>query len=108
MQVIDTLAAQGRTFAIRHCANSGATALYPEMALDMVRPGLVLYGAGDLAAQLGLKPVMSLKTTVYAARNCEADTSISYGRTYQTPPLPAPACCPSAMPTVCSGACPTA
>jgi len=84
MKVIDTLAAQGRTFAIRHCANSGATALYPEMALDMVRPGLVLYGAGDLAAQLGLKPVMSLKTTVYAARNCEADTSISYGRTYQT------------------------
>ena len=84
MRVIDTLAAQGRTFAIRHCANSGVTACYPEMALDMVRPGLVLYGAGDLADKLGLLPVMSFKTTVYAARDCEADTCISYGRTYRT------------------------
>lgn len=81
---MDALAEQHCHFAIRHCANSGATAMYPEMALDMVRPGLVLYGAGDLAAQLGLKPVMRLKTTVYSTRRVAADTSVSYGRTFRT------------------------
>ena len=82
---IAALEAKGRRFAIRHCANSGATALYPEMALDMVRPGLVLYGVGDLAQKLALKPVMRLKTTVYATRNCAAGTSVSYGRTFRAP-----------------------
>ena len=81
---IDALAEQDCRFAIRHCANSGATALYPEMALDMVRPGVILYGAGDLAAQLGLKPVMRLKTTVYSIRSVAADTTVSYGRTFRT------------------------
>jgi alanine racemase len=51
-------------FSIRHCANTGATARFPETYLDMVRPGLLLYGYGEFARQMGLKPVMSLKTTV--------------------------------------------
>lgn len=34
----------GHHFAIRHCANSGAVINDPEMHLDMVRPGLLLYG----------------------------------------------------------------
>ena len=34
----------GKRFAIRHCANTGAVARYPETYLDMVRPGLLLYG----------------------------------------------------------------
>ena len=62
--VIDALARQGRTFAIRHCANSGALARYPEMYLDMVRPGIALYGAGADAQRLNLRPVMSRKTCV--------------------------------------------
>jgi alanine racemase len=81
---IDALKAQGRTFLIRHCANSGVTVLYPEMALDMVRPGIILYGASELAGRLGLKPVMQLKTTVYSTRSVAADTTISYGRTFRT------------------------
>ena len=54
----------GKKFKIRHCANTGAVARYPETWLDMVRPGLLLYGYGDFAQELGLKPVMSLKTIV--------------------------------------------
>ena len=38
--------ASGHHFAIRHCANSGALTRYPEMYLDMVRPGIALYGVG--------------------------------------------------------------
>ena len=74
----------GRSFAIRHCANTGAVACYPETYLDMVRPGLLLYGYGEFAKQLGLKPAMSLKTTVSTIKTYEAGTKISYGGIYTT------------------------
>ena len=54
---------RGQRFAIRHCANSGSVACYPETYMDMVRPGILLYGCGPLAQGLGLRPVMTLKTT---------------------------------------------
>ena len=81
--VIDALAAKGRRFAIRHCTNSGALARYPEMYLDMVRPGIALYGVGADAPRLGLRPVMSLKSCVSTIKVFDPDTSISYGRTYR-------------------------
>lgn len=73
----------GHTFALHHCANSGASAFYPEMALDMVRPGILLYGCGNGAEQLGLKPVMTLKTTVSDIRPLEEGRTVSYGCTYK-------------------------
>ena len=82
--VIDALARQGRTFAIRHCANSGALARYPEMYLDMVRPGIALYGAGADAQRLDLRPVMSLKTCVSTIKVFDPDTTVRYGRTFRT------------------------
>ena len=83
-RVLDALAQRGRTFAIRHCANSGALARYPEMYLDMVRPGIALYGVGADAKALDLRPVMSLKSTVSTIKVFDPDTDISYGRTFHT------------------------
>lgn len=74
----------GKKFKIRHCANTGAVARYPETWLDMVRPGLLLYGYGDFAQDLGLKPVMSLKTIVSTIKTYPAGTAISYGGIYKT------------------------
>ena len=74
----------GRRFSIRHCANTGAVACYPETFLDMVRPGLLLYGYGDFAQGLDLRPVMTLKTTVSTIKVYEPGTSISYGRIFKT------------------------
>ncbi|MBQ6273548.1 MAG: alanine racemase [Oscillospiraceae bacterium] len=71
-------------FALRHCANSGAVLRYPEMALDMVRPGLLLYGYGDDSGRLGLKPCMRLVSTVSTIKHYEAGTSVSYGRRFVT------------------------
>lgn len=71
-------------FPIRHCANSGAVVNYPEMALDMVRPGLLLYGYGDSSGRLGLKPCMRLVTTVSTIKFYEPGTCVSYGRRYVT------------------------
>ena len=85
MNVIDAVEAQwGRKFRIRHCANTGATARFPEYHLDMVRPGLLLYGYGEFARQLGLEPVMALKTAVQTIKHYPAGTKVSYGGTYTT------------------------
>ncbi|MDO4617525.1 MAG: alanine racemase [Lachnospiraceae bacterium] len=74
----------GRKFQIRHCANTGAVANYPETALDMVRPGLLLYGYGKYAERLGLLPVMSLKSVVSTIKVYQPGTFISYDGTYVT------------------------
>ena len=83
-RVLDALAAKGRTFRIRHCTNSGALTRYPEMYLDMVRPGIALYGEGSDAERLGLKPVMRLKTSISTIKVFDPDTTVSYGRTFRT------------------------
>jgi len=80
-RVITALEEKNCRFAIRHCANSGALARYPEMYLDMVRPGIALYGMGADAEKLGLRPVMSLKSSISTIKVFEPDTDISYGRT---------------------------
>lgn len=74
----------GWKFAIRHCANTGAVAKYPKTWLDMVRPGLLLYGYGEFAKELDLIPAMSLKTTVSTIKTYPAGTAISYGGIYKT------------------------
>ena len=74
----------GLRFKIRHCANTGAVFNYPETYLDMVRPGLLLYGYGEYAIKMGLKPVMSLKTIVNTIKIYPLGTPISYGGIYVT------------------------
>lgn len=74
----------GKHFAIHHCANTGAVACYPETYMDMVRPGLLLYGCGEFAKKLDLHPVMTLKTTVSTIKTYVPGTDISYGRIYTT------------------------
>ena len=74
----------GRTFKLRHCANTGAVARYTETFLDMVRPGLLLYGYGEFAPELGLKPVMTLKTVISTIKTYPAGTAVSYGGIFKT------------------------
>ena len=82
--VIAQVEARGVHFAIRHCANSGAVLNYPEMCLDMVRPGLLLYGYGDEAGRLGLKPCLRFVTKVTTIKHYAPGTDISYGRRFTT------------------------
>ena len=74
----------GRRFPLRHCANSGAVVNYPEMAMDMVRPGLLLYGLYPGAERGGLElvPAMQLKSRVCAVTHHRRGDTISYGRTF--------------------------
>lgn len=84
MDVIKAVEEKGFHFEIRHCANTGAVANYPETYLDMVRPGLLLYGYGAEANTLGLKPVMELKTSVSTIKHYEPGTCVSYGATWES------------------------
>ena len=74
----------GKRFDLRHCANTGAVAKYPKTYLDMVRPGLLLYGYGEFAEKLDLKPVMTLKSTISTIKVYSEGTPISYGGIYVT------------------------
>lgn len=83
----DSLKEKGLTFPIAHCAASAATLHYPATHMDMVRPGIALYGHyPDEKVALGgeyLKPVMTLKSRVMDTRNLPAGSFVSYGRTYR-------------------------
>ena len=87
LDVLEELkSAHALEFEIRHCANSGAVLNYPCTHLDMVRPGIALYGHyPDPSCEgldgPGLRAVMSLYSRVAAVRDLPADTPVSYGRT---------------------------
>ncbi|MEQ2455732.1 alanine racemase [Flavonifractor hominis] len=74
-------------FRIRHCAASAAVLNYPCTYLDMVRPGVALYGHYPDPSCMGLeglqlKPVMTLKTRVASVKTVPAGTAVSYGCTH--------------------------
>lgn len=69
----------------RHCCNSAATLEYPEMHLDMVRPGIILYGLAPspvLDGKYDLHPVMQLRSVISLVKPFEKGATISYGRTF--------------------------
>ncbi len=82
IKAIAYLKKQGRTFAIRHCANSAGIFDYPETQLDMVRAGVVLYGLqpSTLLTHPGnLIPILELKTIIDCVKTIQAGDCVSYG-----------------------------
>jgi alanine racemase len=70
----------------RSLANSAGVIRYPEVGGDIVRPGIMLYGAtpsaGDTAEALGLAPVMTLRSEIIAVQELLPDQSVGYGGGY--------------------------
>lgn len=74
-------------FQIRHCAASSAVINYPCTCLDMVRPGIAVYGhypdpSCEGMVDDGLRPLMTLKARVVSVKIVPAGTPVSYGRTH--------------------------
>lgn len=77
---------------IRTCANSAAILDAPELQLDMVRPGIIVYGCypgqiterylDEKGTPVRLKQVMQLETQVVSLRRFRKGQSASYGRTW--------------------------
>lgn len=87
MAMLDALKAVGVEPELRHCCNSGASILYPQYAMDMVRPGIATYGilpSEELRGRIDLRPVMQLRSTIFQIRDYAPDITVSYGRTYRT------------------------
>ena len=83
--LIKVLEFEGISFPLRHCCNSAATVLYPEMHMNLVRPGIILYGlmpSGFLDGEINLQPALEMKTVVSMVKTIPAGTPVSYGRTY--------------------------
>ena len=79
----------GLTPSVRHLANTAASLTRPEISLDMVRPGIGIYGysadpAMGLGLAYGLKPALRLQAQLATVRTLPADHAIGYGRTYIT------------------------
>ena len=90
-RLVDRLRQDDFPDLLRHSANSAALLNVRESHLDLVRPGLVVYGilpdsyhAGRRRAELDLTPVMSLRSRIVNLRRIPAGRSISYERNYFT------------------------
>ncbi|MBR7142158.1 MAG: alanine racemase [Clostridia bacterium] len=77
----------GIRFRLRHCCNSAAVINFPEMQLDMVRPGIILFGhypSRHMLRDLHLLPCMELLTTISQIRTVGRDIGVGYGQTFRT------------------------
>jgi alanine racemase len=87
LDICDRVRQQGVEIPFRHIANSGAIISKPDSILDMVRPGIMLYGyppSKDMPQCHRLRPVMSLLSRIAFLKRVEAGVSISYGRRFCT------------------------
>lgn len=84
-KIISDLESQGLSIPLKHCCNSGGIINFPDMHLDMVRAGVILYGlypSKEIIGKIDLKPAMSLKTVISQVKTIPKGTSVSYGRTF--------------------------
>ncbi|MEV0670922.1 alanine racemase [Mycobacterium sp. NPDC050441] len=74
-------AEQGVVFEVAHIANSPAAMTRPDLAFDMVRPGIAVYGLSPIPERgdMGLRPAMTLKCPVALVRSVHAGDGVSYG-----------------------------
>ncbi len=81
----EALKARGIDVGVRHCCNSAALLMYPHMRLDMVRPGIILYGLypttnEKLIEKIHLRPAMEMRTVVTLVKELAEGAPVSYNR----------------------------
>jgi len=88
LQVCDGARAKGIELGLRHAASSAGLFSGPEFHLDMVRPGIALYGYYPNAAtrrddSLGLKPALRLVGRITSTHELRAGETVSYLRSFK-------------------------
>jgi len=72
---------------MRHIANSAAVLQLPESYLDMVRPGIMLYGvypSPEVPHTAEVKPALAWKSRVVYFKVAKPGHAVSYGSTWQS------------------------
>ncbi|KPK89187.1 hypothetical protein AMJ80_10100 [bacterium SM23_31] len=87
LEVCESAKSKGISTGVRHAASSAGILAFPEAYLDMVRPGIMIYGhyPSDEEYELrkiDLKPALSLKTRVSYIKTLRPGDSISYHRKF--------------------------
>ena len=85
--VIEKIKNLGLIFKFIHCTNSGAVLNLKSSYFNMVRVGMLLYGAmpsNEVSDNIGVKPVMSFCGSIVNVRKVKKDTPVSYGGVYKT------------------------
>ncbi|MCH5184864.1 MAG: alanine racemase [Oscillospiraceae bacterium] len=86
--ICERLEKRGLKIPVKHICNSAGVMMYPQMHMDMVRPGVIIYGlypSDDVdKTKLALKPAMTLKAKVTMVKEVESGVGVSYGKTYIT------------------------
>lgn len=84
LSLCNILKEHGLDIPLRHCCNSAALIRFPQMHLDMVRPGIILYGHSPSSftdiSDLKLIPAMTLKAKISNIKTIDIGESVSYGR----------------------------
>ncbi|MFQ5503666.1 MAG: alanine racemase [Planctomycetota bacterium] len=78
---------KGISLGLRHAASSAGVLSFPEAWLDMVRPGIAIYGQYPSVKEakrrrIELRPVMSVKTRVMYVKTLRPGESLSYHRAF--------------------------
>ena len=75
---------QGLRFEVVHLANSSTTMSRPDLAFDLVRPGIAVYGLSPVPelGDMGLIPAMTVKCAVALVKSIRAGEGVSYGHTW--------------------------
>lgn len=77
--------AMGLNLGLRHCSNSGGIVNYPNLKLDAVRSGIILYGyMPDGSENTSIRPAMKLVATVLQKGKLKRGDSVSYGASFKT------------------------
>lgn len=82
-EATQALKQRGLVASVRHAANSAAILRSPRAALDMVRPGVALFGVqpGNASCK-ELRPVMRVRSEIIALREIPVGASVGYGATF--------------------------
>jgi alanine racemase len=79
-----TLLRAGLSPSLHHAANSAAILASPRARLDVVRPGIALFGVEPRpGACAELRPVMRVSTAVIALRELPPGSTVGYGATFR-------------------------
>lgn len=84
-ELIEKLNKNKISYGLAHAANSGAVLEMPHSYLDMVRPGISLYGYApsfNIRKIDKLKPVMALYSRLSAISKIDKGESVGYGRLF--------------------------
>lgn len=84
-KLIEDLRRKGITFRFRHAANSAGALRFKSHLLNLVRPGIALYGIyphPSFEAEIDLEPALSLKTRVVFTKRLSPGDSAGYGREF--------------------------